>query len=360
MTPIYKFEAYFLIVLYYMKFLFQIILKYDGVFLDIILYILLIAMLVGKNNRDLIVVWIFAAISIITPTARNIFLILLTTYLLGRIPLKNIVRMNIIMGLLVFSIMYALLKSGFVVSSQFLENIHDDRDRWDWGYGNPNRFALFTYSIIINVYILIKSKTSILFWGATLAVALFVFHVTKARSFVLSLSLLFMMSVFCSIFKSFSVKHRNLFMIIPFILFVIVVVFSILVDDFPILDLLFNHRLSQYNILVTNSSPFQYLIGNQLINDDEVTIDSSYIHLIFEAGILAVFIFLYLYFKTIKNLTEEDLYFIPLSCSLLAYGISESLLVFILNFGCMIYWSMLYYGYRKSLNNVPELGNNYI
>ena len=112
------------------------------------------------------------------------------------------------------------------------------------------------------------------------------------------------------------------------------------------MDLIFSGRLDLYDSLLSSVSLSNYLFGTELIN--EITIDSSYLHILFEGGILSLLIFLLLYSNLIIKIDSKDLATIfPVLMSVLMFGLTESVLTFVLLYGNMIIWILMYNVYIK-------------
>ena len=85
----------------------------------------------------------------------------------------------------------------------------------------------------------------------------------------------------------------------------------------------------------------QLLIGTPLIN--EKTIDNSFLHIVYEGGIIPLAVFLYLYYNLLfKSNSKEMSILLPLFISVFLVGLTESILTFTLIFGNMIIWVIMY------------------
>lgn len=122
--------------------------------------------------------------------------------------------------------------------------------------------------------------------------------------------------------------------------------FSINAYSFPEVNLLLSGRLALYNSLISNSSYLQFIIGNPEVMEE--LIDSVYIHLLFEGGILAFLCFAFLYIMYIRHLNAKSILYLPILMSSLVYGLTESVFTSILNYGAILVWSILYNSWLNS------------
>ena len=114
--------------------------------------------------------------------------------------------------------------------------------------------------------------------------------------------------------------------------------------SYPEVNLLFSGRLDLYNKLLSLVGYFDYLIGTDLINTE--TIDSSVLHLLFEGGVIPFSLFVLLYFNFIRKADKNQLSaIVPLMASVFTVALTESVLTFVLIFGNMIIWILLYKTY---------------
>lgn len=341
MINIFKFNQIPLVVLFYLKLLFQILLEYDALLLDIFLYVLLlISFDIRKVNRDLIFIVVLAILSLFNAATRNLFLILFSVYLLKGWSLQRFAIINLIccMGLLggvVFLQAFGVLKA-----KMFDLYLLDDRERWDFGFGNPNTFSLFIYSVILNIYIAFVDKWK---YGLPLLLLIFslgIFSYTGSRTFMLSVIILVGFHYYFLNRKKFK-AIKVVCMFLPVVFMGLLVYLSLNAIDFGMLNLALSGRLELYHKFLADLSWLDFLIGNSQVNNLDTIIDSFYLQLLFQGGILGVGYIMYLNYATVRNIGYESRFLFPVLLSFWAYGIGESIGVFILIFGNMIFWMIL-------------------
>lgn len=338
------------IVLIYCKYVSIMLLKEESLVLDIALYLSAFMALLTRRYYDwkiLFILGYFAILSILNPAAKNIFLILLTVYILSPFSINQISKINLILELFVIILVAVLLSAGVLHNKLFaLGDISDPRTaRWDMGFGNPNVFALFIYAILINWYIIIQDKCYNLYLLGSAIISVLVFHYTGSRSFLIGMLLIWISSLALKIkiMKKLLYKCKLLLYPLPLVFIFVTIYCSINVSEFEILNLILTGRLRLYHNLLAECSSFSYIVGNASVMDE--LIDSAYIHLLLEGGILAVLIFSFLWVIFIKNLNNSNIYLFPIFISVLLYGLTESVFTAILNYGIIIVWSILFAEY---------------
>ena len=331
----------FLIMFIHLKFFVQIVMDIQFVLMDLALYGLLLACIDYRRIRwSFVLLVLIAMVSLMNPAARNIFVIFLLTYIISKLPLQTILWYNLISQIVIFSVATIFLLLGITEAELFQQTVFDTRVRYDYGMGNPNTFALFTYSAIINLYLFAGYRNRWVMW-IIFIVGLVVAKYTGSRTFLVAVLSL----IICNLIKRRFEIRKNItkviYAVMPLLFFGIIFYFSINYMEFPAVNLLFSGRLELYNSLITQSSPMQVLIGTPLIN--EKTIDNSFLHIVYEGGIIPLVIFIYLYYNLLfrSNLKELSI-LLPLFISVFMVGLTESVLTFTLIFGNMIIWVIMY------------------
>lgn len=342
MIPVFQFNQLLLIVLFYIKFLFQILLKYDPFLLDICLYILLLLSLnIFKINWHLLAIVFFAILSQYNSATRNFFLILFSVYILKNWSLRHFAVVNLVCGIVFLGIVSFLLAFGLLKVKMFDLYLLDDRERWDFGFGNPNTFALFMYSILLNAYILYINKWKTWFPLLLAIISIGIFSYTGSRTFLISIMILIGLHYYLLIRKK--IRFIKIICIVwPFLFMGVLLFFSFNAEEFKLLNLAMSGRLKLYNEFMSNLSYFDFLIGNSKVNELDSVIDSFYLQVLFQGGAMGVGYMFYLNYAAIKNIKYDSRFLLPVLLSIWAYGIGESIGVFVLIYGNMIFWLILF------------------
>lgn len=343
-----------LIMLMHLKFFAQNVLGMDFLVLDMVLVALMLFCIDYRRIRYSFFILIpWAAVSVINPGARGMLLIFLITYIVSELPLRAILWYNLVSQALVFCIVSILLLLGVTESVMFDQTAWDARIRYDFSMGNPNTFALFIYSFLINLYLYAGLRNRPVMW-AILAVTLLVSKYTGSRTFMIAMALLFVVHVFRNMWKNHPKLSRTILLTMPAIMLSAVIYISLNYTDFPVINLLFTGRFRLYNMLMTTVSPMQTLVGVPDVNT--MVIDNSFIHMLYEGGIIPVGVFFYLYYTAMIHSDGNDLsIMMPLLVSVFMVGLTENILTFALLFGNMIVWVILYKIYMgESISEMLE------
>ena len=341
-----KYSVLFLLYFIHFKFFTQIVLDISSTPMDMLLYALL---LLGINyrrvKRSFLVLFPMILICVLNPAASNIFVILLSTYIVSQLPIKTILYHNMCAQIIIFLLCTVCLYLGITETHVMEATIFDDRVRYDYGMGNPNTFALFVYSFFINLYLYMGKDNKL----NLLLIALIAWKVssyTGSRTFLISVVVLLFFRCLSGLCERWPRLFRLGLIVAPLFIYCFIFYFALNYASYPAVNILFSGRLDLYNRLLTSVSSTSYLFGTSLIN--EITIDSSYLHILFEGGILSFLIFILLYINLVVKVNSKELSIIfPLLMSLLMFSLTESVLAFVLIYGNMILWVLMYSVYIK-------------
>lgn len=346
MKSVHKFIAILIVAVIYIRYFIIVISDGTNLFLDLILYALLLAALIRRKYRkEFIIAIIMAGISLINSSSRNFFLIFTVMYLLYVFSIRQIAIINITFQISLLLIVSYMLAAGSLKSQMFPMTLMDTRERWDYGFGNPNTFALFVFSVLSNLYILLYKKFPICLSVILIITATIIGKYTGSRTFFLCVVLLLFLYwlVRYKQIRKTIIRHKFWLYLLPLIITTGLFFGIKYIDRIPEINLLLSGRLTLYHELINNTSIKGYILGNPAVQEE--LIDNGYIHLILEGGVVSFFVFIALYEFFIFRLNRQSIYYLPLLISFLAYGMTESIFTFILNFGMMVFWSILYASY---------------
>ncbi len=338
-----------LIVLFHVRYIFLIILQTRTIALDAAFYLLvLVALGTLKLNKYCLVLVPLVFLSLLNPAAQNVFLILASSYIVSvKLPLRKLFKINVICVICVILSVVLMVKAGIVKehigTSRFYINgmLYNPRFRSDMGFGNPNRVAILVYSLIINFYLLIKRNHQTIFIIAVILVSYYIYTLTDSRTFILSVGcfLLSFLGLRSHGISNLLLKTRMALFYIP-IIFLIIIIYVSKIRYFDIsIEILTSGRLGLFSDFINHCSLKEYLLGTNLIN--ERTIDSSYLHLLFSAGIIGLFSTFFLWFKLVSSLNRITIVTYPILISITLYGFAESIWTMLLSYGNMIIWVMM-------------------
>lgn len=269
--------------------------------------------------------------------------------------LKEYLRFNIIILGSTVLVMLFVFGTGHTIQSDVFSLI---RIRSDFGYGHPNIAMIYYWGLFVSILLYCYLSRYRNFMWILLTLLLFVstyFYLeTDSRSFLFAVLVFILVLVYYNMRKR-MVKNYHIGYS-KFILYALPVVFTLLslyfgifAEDYPKINILFSTRPALYNELLQSLSPAQYLLGTTAF--DRIIIDSTYMHLLFEAGVLLFVYFIWLYFFAIRNIVrQQNFILIAVMVSFLVYGLMESLLLFCVIIGNNLFW-VLMYRYRYNIED---------
>jgi hypothetical protein len=355
----YKDVGVFLLLLFLnLKFAAITIIQHRSSVIDLIVYILLIVTFNYSNwtYKSLLktgfITIIYTLINF-SSYKLNVLMPLLIIQSVSGIRLKNYLIINFIITGATLLIMYILFGEG--VNMEGFTFLMDRKTRMSFGFGHPNTVALYYYCFIINGLLLLyysKYKKHIpLYFILIIPLWYYIYHKTASRSFILSIIILYCSYIYFYIGSLINKKNRfiitsYIFLSLSTILTVITVFLSLFKDHFTRLDLILSKRLTSYNAFLHKINSIDFIFGSNAYK--YYVVDSSYLHLLFEGGIIFFIGFTFFYiFSTVKMINKKEWIPICIIFSFMFYGLMETLLLFNMLIGTNIYWILLYYYYRN-------------
>lgn len=264
-----------------------------------------------------------------------------------RLDIRTYLLYNIIIQGGTAVVMFILEGTGRMYASTGLDLF---RIRYDFGFGHPNAAAMYYWglfvSLVLYLYLSVYRKLLWLFLLLILVFSFFLYSETTSRSFLISV--LTFAGVYCyyqlrlRLRRGYVIGYsRYIIYILPIAMTVITLYFGIYANEYPILDILLSMRLRFFNDFLNTLTPMQCLLGSDAF--DSIIVDSSYLHLLFESGILLFVFFIWIYYPAIKNIVrQQNFLLIAILVSFLVYGLSESLLLLPMIIGNNLFWVLLY------------------
>lgn len=205
------------------------------------------------------------------------------------------------------------------------------------GYANPNGVGFLGFQIISSLYLLLRKHSKILM--------LIVFWIINDLFFSISCSrtpwlggLILLFVLLLMVFNLLRSWMRYIIGIIPAILTVLIIYFAKNIAHYPELDVLFTTRFSLYSEMLGSMSLINWLIGIKIPVGEPM--DGSYISLLFEAGIIGLVFFLWIFFRAVIANFGYLKVFMPFIVGILACGVGENTFSSI-NGLSFIFWFLL-------------------
>lgn len=241
-------------------------------------------------------------------------------------------------SIIILGISAAFMYLSYGIGKSYFDGIDllDRSDRFDFGFVHPNTAAMYYYGLFMSLLLFVgndpkyKKYLPVLF----IVVGLLFLHVYKytlSRSFLLSILIFIIVYSYYTIRERISCTYRigfskYLLLFLPFLFFFITIFFTYEVDDYPLLNLFFSGRLSYYNEALSSMTAYHYIFGATF--DEDIILDSSYIQMIIQVGVLLALYFLWLYCKAMKNIIQQqNILLIAFIVSILSYGLTEALIL---------------------------------
>lgn len=344
-----KLLIYGLILLLHIRFLIIVILEDRVLAVDLIFYLLIFSSLLLLHSRKILFILLpFIPISLFNSAAINLFLIFCTSFLVAKeISIKKFAEINVAIMIGVLCVMLVLIQIGILKESSmetsfFAEGeIQNIRTRYSWGFSNPNQLAMYIFGLLMNVYVLIKKRLYPVIIILFLIISICIYNLTLSRTFILTMFMFIIILGGCKykVFRKFLIKTRFLLAYFP-IFFVVCLLFLSKIGYSNIfIDILTSGRLKLYTSFINICTPSSYLLGTNLAN--EMTIDNSYLQLLYSAGIIGFCFSMYLWVSAVKKISYDNIIVYPIFLSFMMYGLMESVWTFLLCYGNMILWIIM-------------------
>lgn len=341
-----------------LKFISITVIQDRSMVIDVIVYLLLIITFNYSNwsLKSLTITAIIAATYTLinfSPYKLNVLMPLLIIQAVSGIRFKRYLVINFfITGVTIF-MMYLVYGEGKNMAGYSF--MIDRETRMNFGFNHPNVVALYYYCFMINGLLLLyfsKFKKYIPFYMLLIIPLWFyLYQKTASRSFLLSMVVLY--GSYAYYFLGTILNKRNLlklskyfYVTLVFIFTALTVYFSLNREVFVTLDKVLSRRLTYYDRFLEKINMKDFFFGSNAYGD--FVIDSSYIHLLFEGGILFFIGFCVFYvLSTLNMVTQKAWIPVCIIISFLTYGLMESLLLYSMLIGTNIFWITLYFYYKK-------------
>jgi len=355
----YKELGVFLLLLFMTLKLVSIVITHNrSLFIDIIVYLLLIVTFNYSNwtyeslFKTGIVVGIYTLINF-SPYKLNILMPLLVMQSVSSIRFKRYLAINFIITGIFLIVMFVVYGEG--VNMGAYNFVIDRKTRMSFGFNHPNVAALHYFCFLANGFLLVYyskfKKHLTLYLLLIIPLWLYIYQMTASRSFILTILTLY--STYIYYLFGLFINKKNILRIIgyitillPFIFSSITVLLSLEKQKLILLDRLLSNRLTFYNWFLHTLEPLDFFFGSNTFKD--FVIDSSYLHLLFEGGIFFFLGFCVFYvLSTVNMFNKKEWIPILVILSFMVYGLMESMLLYGMLIGTNLFWVLLYFYYQK-------------
>ena len=332
-----------------LKFVLDIIYDVSVTYLNIIIFLLAFPLLLGKQKKEYILLFIILGVSCYS-LGRSAVLLLMIAYAFRNLDYKQFALINTICLLLFLFVIYFSLQNNIINETieYGITKLGEFRYRGDLGFGNSNRYSIYIYSILMSLYLWLPSKMNLLYLICITVISYQVYEYTDSKTYILAI-ICFVVCLFLSrthFFYYIPIKYCFYILPLLFICLIYFICYSAFFYDW--VNLILSNRLSYYRDLLDNISISNFIYGSRLMN--EVLIDNSYLHLLFDVGILYFVIFYYLYYNALRYNYDRMVKISPVVISILLYGITESYFSYLTTTGSLLIWLIIYQ--NRKIKNV--------
>ncbi len=349
----------FLLLLFMTLKLVSLIITHNRSFaIDLIVYFLFIVTFnyanwtYGSLFKTGLVIGIYTLINF-SPYKLNVLMPLLVIQAVSGIRYQRYLAINFIISAIFLLVMFIVFGEGYNMSGY--NYIVDRKIRMSFGFNHPNVAALHYFCLMINGLLLVYyskyKKYLSLYLLLIIPLWLYIYKMTASRSFILTILALYA-SYGYYLFGLF-INKKNIVRLIgyvviflPFLFSSITLFLSIHREKYIMLDRLLSKRLTFYNWFLDTLKPVDIFFGADTFKN--FVIDSSYLHLLFEGGILFFLGFCVFYvLATINMINKKEWIPILVIMSFMVYGLMESMLLYGILIGTNLFWVLLYYHYKN-------------
>lgn len=289
----------------------------------------------------------------------NIIYIILFLYAFQSLSLNELAKLSsialgtAILASLIF-VELGITENELDVSSSFLEDNREERERSTFGYKNVNAFAALVSAYCL--LIMLQGKKIVLRFFIACVVSYIFYLNTDSRTLIASTTLFILFSILFILFK----RHKKTLFYSSVFLATTPLIYStgssVILHQMPFLDLFLSSRVSLGATYIQGLTPAEIIFGGAEATA-ELTIDNSIILVMGAIGFPATF---YLLVKVICALRDSiknhdvRLYAFLLSFWLLA--VSESSLVRPESIICLPFWAAIIFNSRSRIQHANNTG----
>lgn len=327
-----------------LRYLLGPVLHYNTIILDLFIYAVLITNIDWQKNIKYIPCLAVLSILIIFNTeAMRLCLIVLLCFWGLDVKIEDVAKQNVFTGIVFILIVFYLLHTGILRDESYVAiSEAQERVRHSLGLGY-NRFSIYVISIIINLYIYLKDKNPYFVLVLILTISLWCYWETASNTAFVAALILIVVHIVRFTFLSGFFFQRKILCLIPIVIISLFIFLSVYYKSFPIIDSALTGRLRFSSIFLNDVNWQDFLFGNaDKMSSSSYYVDSSYLHLIFEGGVIFLLFFMVIYMKTMSKVERADYYILPAVFAAMVSGLTECTLVEVSMVGNITFWIILY------------------
>lgn len=295
-----------------------LVLDYTRVSLKILIFVIFLVALLRLNPYGI----------------SSILFFILAGYAMRNCNFRYIVWCNFICQSVFLFVNFLLLRAGYIndVCVQKAGVAHD------FGYQNPNSFAIYVIYIIASLYLLIYKTHKAYLFLLILFITPLVYYLTYSRSIILTSSILLLTLIIPDLFiKKYIFNKMNitlLYIIIPLI--ALFIASNSTLWDY--LNEASSSRIAYVSILLESFSIKTLITGMKL--PDEVVLDNVYLHTMLYGGILTLLFILCQFYNIFIN-NQYPVQYLSFLLMFFFFGFIESCFTNPFISGSYLVWMLL-------------------
>lgn len=345
--------SYLLVFLFSLRWLFRTVLQVSSPFIDVFVYGFLIA---GSGffryQRYFPLLFVLSFICAFTNAdALHLVLIVFLCMMSRKAHIEKLALVNTLMGVVTIGTVLYLLHIGVLQDESYIDQgSYQVRERHTMGLGY-NLFSVLVLSVLLNAYVYLHDKLNkYLLAALCFAVSYFTFQATMSNtSFIGGCSLALFHLMYSNGFFRALLNNRLVVYGAPLYLLGLTFGLAILSDIWPDINDIITARPHLFNEYLQKVTLFNFFLGDDRMYDFEAWVDSSHLHMLFEAGIWFYFFFYTIYLKAMKyyfyRLERDEEYtspLIPVFFAFMVAGLTENTMVEVTLIGNATPWMMLF------------------
>ena len=321
--------AYVAIVLAICRFCIGDILRYDTSRLTIVIALVVLLSIDYRHFRfkHYLIGAIGIILSALNPAILPTLLLFLICVSARDLSTRKIAIVSVIMQL--FFLYYVFYKIGM---GEIMVNkvVYEKATTYDFGFGNSNTFAMFTYSVFLCAYVAFWRKLSFCFLFLFILFSCIVFTYAYGRT-VFFAELFFLLFILIAEFGGRHIlnKGKYLLALFPIIIFVVFLFIIFNFYNYVLLNELLTGRIIFWVENVATYIERNVWIGIDVLSITEKPLDNSYLALLVYLGVGGYLLYSYLIFRGFAlgfDFLNQNKY-IPFVISMLICGMFENVLV---------------------------------
>lgn len=301
-------------------------------------FLLLIAIDYSRLNRHFFFIFVFLTPLLLYNRAA-LFLVdlALFVYLLQGYSIKKIALINFFTLILGYVTIRLFQEMGFLQMTVNTLYAHGKGVVHTFGFSNPNTFAFFYFNIVTNLYVVVKGfKIESFFTIILLLLSIVLYEQCQSRTMLGAIVVLFLMHWIIK-YHVLGEKVKYIIGVFPTLFVGIIFFFIRDIDSYLAVDIFASGRLSIYSEIVKGMGKQNWLLGVSL---PEGPMDGALFMLLFTGGIVTLFFFLWIFYKTLVFNYRSISVYLPVIVAVLFYGLFENAFAAV-NGIAVVFWILI-------------------